>query len=66
MIHTKIPTDRSLARRVLQTEAAAILAVVDRLYDSFDRAVRMVVVAGGAHTVAGVIQIHDLWRADLF
>ena len=33
-------TDRSLARKVLQTEAAAILALVDRLDERFDRAVR--------------------------
>ncbi|HKF65424.1 MAG TPA: KpsF/GutQ family sugar-phosphate isomerase [Vicinamibacterales bacterium] len=31
--------DRGLARKVLQTEAAAILALVDRLDDRFDRAV---------------------------
>ena len=31
--------DRSLARKVLQTEAAAILALVDRLDERFDRAV---------------------------
>ena len=31
--------DRTLARKVLQTEAAAILALVDRLDDRFDRAV---------------------------
>jgi len=31
--------DRALARKVLQTEAAAILALVDRLDDRFDRAV---------------------------
>jgi len=34
-------TDRSLARKVLQTEAAAIMALVDRLDERFDRAVRM-------------------------
>jgi arabinose-5-phosphate isomerase len=34
-------TDRSLARKVLQTEAAAILALVDRLDERFDRAVQM-------------------------
>src|SRR5260221_839686 len=34
-------TDRSLARKVLQTEAAAILALVDRLDERFDRAVAM-------------------------
>ena len=37
----KTTTDRSLARKVLQTEAAAILALVDRLDERFDRAVRM-------------------------
>jgi arabinose-5-phosphate isomerase len=33
--------DRALARKVLQTEAAAILALVDRLDDRFDRAVEL-------------------------
>ncbi len=33
--------DRALARKVLQTEAAAILALVDRLDERFDRAVDM-------------------------
>jgi arabinose-5-phosphate isomerase len=33
--------DRSLARKVLQTEAAAILALVDRLDDRFDCAVQL-------------------------
>ena len=33
--------DRSLARKVLETEAAAILALVDRLDDRFDAAVRL-------------------------
>ena len=33
--------DRSLARRVLQMEAAAITALIDRLDETFDRAVRM-------------------------
>jgi len=32
---------RALARKVLQTEAAAILALVDRLDERFDRAVRL-------------------------
>src|SRR5258706_7686014 len=31
--------DRGLARKVLQTEAAAILALVDRVDDRFDRAI---------------------------
>jgi arabinose-5-phosphate isomerase len=33
--------DRSLARKVLETEAAAILALVDRLDDRFDAAVQL-------------------------
>jgi arabinose-5-phosphate isomerase len=33
--------DRALARKVLETEAAAILALVDRLDDRFDGAVRL-------------------------
>ena len=31
--------DRALARKVLQTEAAAVLALADRLDEQFDRAV---------------------------
>jgi arabinose-5-phosphate isomerase len=34
-------TDRTLARRVLETEAAAILALVDRLDERFDRAIAL-------------------------
>ncbi len=34
-------TDRTLARRVLETEAAAILALVDRLDARFDRAIAL-------------------------
>ena len=33
--------DRSLARKVLETEAAAILALVERLDDGFDNAVQL-------------------------
>src|SRR3984885_9841131 len=33
--------DRSLARRVLETEAAAILALIERLDERFDRAVQL-------------------------
>jgi len=33
--------DRALARKVLQTEAAAVLALVDRLDERFDRAVEL-------------------------
>ena len=35
------PTDRTLARRVLETEAAAILALIDRLDERFDRAIAL-------------------------
>ena len=33
--------DRALARKVLQTEAAAVLALADRLDERFDRAVEL-------------------------
>jgi hypothetical protein len=33
--------DRALARKVLETEAAAILALVERLDDRFDSAVQL-------------------------
>jgi arabinose-5-phosphate isomerase len=54
MSQTKTPTDRSLARKVLQTEAAAIMALVDRLDESFDRAVRMVHECQGRVIVTGM------------
>jgi arabinose-5-phosphate isomerase len=54
MAQTKTPTDRSLARRVLQTEAAAILALVDRLDEKFDQAVRMVRDCQGRVIVTGM------------
>src|SRR5438552_9325284 len=41
MAQTKTTTERSLARRVLETEAAAILALVDRLDERFDCAVNL-------------------------
>jgi len=47
-------TDRSLARKVLQTEAAAILALVDRLDERFDRAVRILRDCGGRVIVTGM------------
>src|SRR6266576_1245787 len=47
-------TDRSLARKVLQTEAAAILALVDRLDERFDRAVRMLRDCRGRVIVTGM------------
>ena len=50
------PTHRpcSLARKVLQTEAAAILALVDRLDENFDRAVRMLYECQGRVIVTGM------------
>lgn len=50
----KTTTDRSLARKVLQTEAAAILALVDRLDERFDRAVRMLYECQGRVLVTGM------------
>jgi arabinose-5-phosphate isomerase len=47
-------TDRSLARKVLQTEAAAILALVDRLDERFDRAVRLLRDCEGRVIVTGM------------
>jgi arabinose-5-phosphate isomerase len=46
--------DRSLARKVLETEAAAILALVDRLDDRFDAAVRLLRVCSGRVIVTGM------------
>ena len=40
--------DLALARKVLQIEAAAILALVDRLDERFDRAVRLLLDCRGA------------------
>lgn len=54
MTQTKTPTDRSLARKVLQTEAAAIIALVDRLDESFDLAVRMLYECQGRVIVTGM------------
>ena len=46
--------DRSLARRVLQMEAAAITALIDRLDETFDRAVRMLYECQGRVIVTGM------------
>lgn len=54
MPETKASTDRSLARKVLQTEAAAIMALIDRLDENFDRAVRMVHECQGRVIVTGM------------
>ena len=54
MSQTGTTTDRSLARKVLETEAAAILALVDRLDERFDRAVRMLRDCKGRVIVTGM------------
>ncbi len=46
--------DLALARRVLQTEAAAILGLVDRLDERFDRAVRLLHECRGRVIVTGM------------
>lgn len=46
--------DLSLARKVLQTEAAAVLALVDRLDDSFARAVMLIRDCRGRVIVTGM------------
>jgi arabinose-5-phosphate isomerase len=46
--------DIELARRVLQTEAAAILALVDRLDERFERAVRLLLDCRGRVIVTGM------------
>ena len=47
-------TDLALARKVLQTEAAAILALVDRLDERFDRAVQLLLDCRGRVIVTGM------------
>ena len=54
MTQSPTTTDRSLARKVLQTEAAAIIALVDRLDERFDRAVRMLRDCRGRVIVTGM------------
>jgi arabinose-5-phosphate isomerase len=54
MTQTKTTTDRSLARKVLQTEAAAIIALIDRLDERFDRAVQMLRDCRGRVIVTGM------------
>jgi arabinose-5-phosphate isomerase len=46
--------DLALARKVLQTEAAAILALVERLDERFDRAVRLLIECRGRVIVTGI------------
>ena len=47
-------TDHSLARKVLQTEASAILGLIDRLDERFDRAVRMLLDCRGRVILTGM------------
>jgi arabinose-5-phosphate isomerase len=54
MAQTPTTTDRTLARKVLQTEAAAILALVNRLDENFDRAVRLLLGCQGRVIVTGM------------
>jgi arabinose-5-phosphate isomerase len=48
------PVDRSLAKKVLQTEAAAIHGLVDRLDERFDQAVRLLLECRGKVVVTGM------------
>jgi len=48
------PDTQDLARRVLRTEAAAILGLVDRLGESFDRAVDLLYACQGRVIVTGM------------
>jgi arabinose-5-phosphate isomerase len=49
-----VAPDLALARKVLQTEAAAILALVDRLDDGFEKAVRLLLDCRGRVVVTGM------------
>ena len=53
-IVTKTATARSLAKKVLQTEADAIIALIDRLDENFDRAVKMLYECQGRVIVTGM------------
>lgn len=48
------PVDRTLARRVIETEAAAIRALADRLDERFDAAVRLLDACAGRVIVTGM------------
>jgi arabinose-5-phosphate isomerase len=50
----KTTTDRTLAKKVLQTEADAIVALIDRLDENFDRAVKMLYECQGRVIVTGM------------
>jgi arabinose-5-phosphate isomerase len=51
---TQVASDLDLAARVLRTEAAAILALVDRLDERFERAVQMLLDCRGRVIVTGM------------
>ena len=51
---TPLAVDRTFARKVLQTEADAILALVDRVDDRFDEAIRMLLGCRGRVIVTGM------------
>jgi len=51
---TPAPLDLTLARKVLQTEAAAILALVDRVDGAFERAIRLLLECRGRVIVTGM------------
>ena len=50
----RMTIDMALARKVLQTEAAAILALVDRLDGAFEQAVRLLLTCRGRVIVTGM------------
>ena len=54
MLDRVIAPDLSLAKKVLQTEAAAILALVERIDERFDQAVRMLLDCRGRVIVTGM------------
>ena len=51
---TPLAVDRTFARKVLQTEADAILVLVDRVDDRFDEAIRMLLGCRGRVIVTGM------------
>jgi arabinose-5-phosphate isomerase len=53
-VTTPLAVDRTFARKVLQTEANAILALVDRVDDRFDEAIRMLLGCRGRVIVTGM------------
>ena len=54
MVTTDAMTDRELARRVLRTEAEAILSLLDRVDEHFDRAVQLLFECRGRVILTGM------------